>query len=515
MRDVKITLKPSDRTLSVPLGSCLEDSLYDCGFEFPCGGGGTCGKCRVRVLGGCLDANPLEVDLLGQSAVDEGWRLACQSIVTDDVTLQMAQWDASVLLDESAIEVTPRDGLAIAIDLGTTTIAAQLVDLQTGNVLAVQSDVNPQAVHGADIMSRVRYGVNDNGDNELQQLVRRRLGEMVEELVQQTNLSNAVFAEVAIVGNTVMHHLFCGIDLTPLASCPFKPSRLGAETFTAAQLGWNVPGSPKIHFLPCLGGFIGSDVLAGVIATRMDQSTRLQVLIDLGTNGEIVVSDGKRMLCAATAAGPAFEGARIQMGMRAAQGAIDRVDIADHDTADPKTASEFQCHVIGGGKPKGICGSGLIDAVACALQIGRVEPSGKLNHDGNQRMHLHDLISLHQCDIRELQLAKGAIAAGVQMLLGQLDRKVEDVDDVFLCGAFGNYLDIPNATRLGLLTFDPQKVIAMGNTALLGAKTVLLSSKDIDSRILDVCNRIEHFGLSEDREFMDVYVSHMPFPIQR
>jgi uncharacterized 2Fe-2S/4Fe-4S cluster protein (DUF4445 family) len=256
--------------------------------------------------------------------------------------------------------------------------------------------------------------------------------------------------------------------------------------------------------LPCLGGFVGSDVLAGILATGMHRSQGVQILLDLGTNGEIVVSDGDRLLCAATAAGPAFEGARIRMGMRATHGAIDRVTLTHH-------GKQLDCHVLGGVKPRGVCGSGLIDAAACALDTGLLAHNGRLT-GGVDRLPLAGSVFLHQCDLRELQLAKGAIAAGAEILLDRVDARMDDVTQVYLCGAFGNYLNVPHARRLGLLPFSDDRVTPRGNTALLGAKLALLACSETQHQISEVRRKIEHVGINEQPAFMDIYVQHMPFP---
>jgi uncharacterized 2Fe-2S/4Fe-4S cluster protein (DUF4445 family) len=509
-RSVQLRLEPTGQRIEVPVGTPLQDVLVEHGVEFPCGGQGTCGKCRVRVLAGQLDVSQEEIEQLGEEDIEAGWRLACRGHVANDLTLELAQWETQILTDDTPIDVTPRAGWGVAIDLGTTTIAAQLLDLRTGNVLAVRSGLNPQSSYGSDIMSRVHYAVADQGEERLRSLVRQYLGSMIEELLveaQESNKQPEGLREVVIVGNTVMHHLFCGHDISPLAHCPFRTPRLSEESYGAAELDWNLPGEPQVRFLPCLGGFIGSDVLAGVIAAGMDLSPELQVLIDLGTNGEIVAVREDRLLCAATAAGPAFEGARIEMGMRAARGAIDRVTITNNSPQ-----RELHCHVIGADEsPRGICGSGLIDTAACALELGHLAPSGRLTSK-NDRLRLAGRVAIHQCDFRELQLAKGAIAAGIEILLNQLGCKVEEVTNIFLCGAFGNYLNIPNAIRLGLLPLTPEKITPMGNTALLGAKLALLSREQFDVRTADISRRVEHFSLSEDQQFMDVYVRHMTFP---
>ena len=509
-REVSLHLEPTGRGLVAAPGTLLQDLLFEEGVEFPCGGQGACGKCRVRVVSGRLDATGEDISLLGEEAVDAGWRLACRGRITHDATLLLAQWDARVLSDNTPIEVSSRDGWGIAVDLGTTTVAAQLVELAAGNVLSVRVGLNPQVACGADIMSRVHYAVTGGGALRLTTIIRRYVGAIVRELLNEAIQSDhpaKSLREVVVVGNTVMHHLFAGYDVASLARCPFNTPHPAEAVFSAADLEWDLPAPCQVRFLPCLGGFVGSDVLAGVIATGMDRSPGLQVLIDLGTNGEIVVTDGDRMLCAATAAGPAFEGARIRMGMRATHGAIDRVTIAQD-----RGRGQLQCHVLGGVAPQGVCGSGLIDAASCALELGLLAANGRLT-GGSDRLPLAGSVFLHQCDIRELQLAKGAIAAGIMILLDRLHGRIDDVADVYLCGAFGNYLDVEHARRLGLLPFPVTNVRTMGNTALLGAKIALLAGEESQCRMSEVCRRMEHVGIHEEHSFMDVYVRNMPFPM--
>ncbi len=344
-------------------------------------------------------------------------------------------------------------------------------------------------------MSRVEFAVA-GGLERLCGLIRTEIGAMASALAGETTI-----ADVALVGNTVMHHLFCSIDLEPLAHCPFEPECDGLQVFPAADLGWSLAGNPAVRFLPCLGGFVGSDILAGILATRMAESEELLGLVDLGTNGEIVIGNRERILCASTAAGPAFEGGRISMGMRAAAGAIAEVEAVE---------GNLVCRVLGHTVPRGICGSGLVDAVAAGLDLGLIQPGGRLasGNGGNGGLPLAPPVQLTQRDIRELQLAKAATAAGLAIVLERFGARPEDLRTLYLAGAFGNYLNRASARRIGLLEVPLEKVEPAGNTALLGAKLALFYASDY----VDLRARIRHIPLGSDPEFQDRYVAAMPFP---
>jgi len=495
--------------------------LFAQGVEFPCGGRGRCKGCRVKVLRGALTITAEEKNLLTKAELDAGWRLACRHSINGDLELELAQWEMSVLSDESEFAFQPREGFGVAIDLGTTTIAAQLLDLQTGNVLGVRTALNAQAHHGADIMSRVEFAMH-GGQAELQRLVREQLGGMVAELLEagasktgsrrREEADSREFVSdppphvggygelkrVVIVGNTVMHHLFCGINIAPLATYPFEPTQPGRVRLSPRELGWDLPEDTAVEFLPCLGGFVGSDILAGIVATGLHESRELMALMDLGTNGEVVVGNRDRMLCTSTAAGPAFEGARIWMGMRAATGAISAVQVE---------GNSITCRVIGGGEPRGLCGSGLVDAVAAGLQLEWIHPSGRMKN--LTEMPLAGPVLLSATDVRELQLAKGAIAAGLRMLTARLGASLEDIEQLHLAGAFGNYISRTSAQRIGLLRVPLNRVVPAGNTALRGAKRALFE----DATAWDaIAKRVEHVALNEDPNFHDIYANEMRFP---
>jgi uncharacterized 2Fe-2S/4Fe-4S cluster protein (DUF4445 family) len=307
--------------------------------------------------------------------------------------------------------------------------------------------------------------------------------------------------DVVLVGNTAMHHLFSGIPVAPLAAYPFAPEADGLQVFEAPALGWPLPGDPTVRFLPCLGGFVGSDILAGLLATRLHESDAPSALVDLGTNGEIVVGNRERLLCASTAAGPAFEGARISMGMRAVTGAIAEVTLTD---------GRLDCRVLGNVPPRGLCGSGLVDAVAAGLNLGRIDGAGRLH--GGQEFHVQGTIALKQADIRELQLAKGAIAAGLRLLAHAWGTTPDKLDSLHLAGAFGNYVNRDSARRIGLLNLPAEKVVPAGNTALLGAKLALCHLPVEPGDYTALRARVRHISLHEDPRFLDAYVEEMAFP---
>ena len=467
----------------------LRDLLFEQGVEFPCGGLSNCGGCRVRVIEGEVPIDDEMRATLTAAELEAGWRLGCRASAAGCVVLEVAQWQASILTDESALDFEPGEGLSAVVDLGTTTLVVQAVDLKTGEVRAVRSALNPQAVYGADVMTRIEFDLREPG--VLAAAVRRKVGEMVADA-----LGGAAAREVLLAGNTVMHHLFCGLEVEPLAHAPFVSPNLGERRPAAAELGWSVAGDPAIVFLPCVGGFVGSDIAAGIVAVGMLERDELCALMDLGTNGEIVVGSREGAVCASTAAGPAFEAGRIAMGMRAVAGAIDHVTV-EHGA--------LRCHVLDGAEARGICGSGLVDAVAAGLATGAIRPNGRLPN--GTALPLAGEVRLSQRDIRELQLAKGAVAAGFDMLAGG-----RPVSRLFLAGAFGNYVDAKSARRIGLVSAEPHQVVSAGNTALRGARLLLLNPSRRHALLGAVLARTRHVPLADNPEFMDRFAESLAFP---
>jgi len=481
-------------------GAPLKDLLFEQGVEFPCGGQGRCRGCRIQVLAGSLPVNGAQRERLSTDESAAGWRLACQCVVESDLVIELRQWDAAILSDESTFAFKPRPGLGVAVDVGTTTLVAQLLDLETGRVLAVRTALNSQARHGADVMSRVQFALSRAGQSELEGLIRRQIGALIAQLLFAAGASTSDVRDVVLVGNTVMHHVFCRIDVEPLSHYPFISGDDGLQILKARELGWELPAETPARFLPCLGGFVGSDILAGLLATRIGESESLVGLIDLGTNGEIVLGNRNRILVASTAAGPAFEGARISMGMRASTGAISEVT---------RERDELRCHVLGNAAPAGICGSGLVDAVAAGLDLAVISPSGRFA-SGGCAWQISAGVSLTQKDIRELQLAKSAIASGLIMLRERWGGA--DPARLYLAGAFGNYVNRASARRIGLIDYPPSEVEPAGNTALLGAKLALFSLNGGSGSYASLRSRVEHVSLSSDPHFQDIFVQQLNFP---
>jgi uncharacterized 2Fe-2S/4Fe-4S cluster protein (DUF4445 family) len=499
---IQIELRPLGQTIEVERGTPLRDLLFSYGVEFPCGGQGRCRGCRVKLIGGTAPITPEQEAVLSPAELAEGWRLACQCRAESPIALQVAQWETPILSDHSTFAFTPREGWGVAIDLGTTTLVAQLVDLSCGRVRGVRTALNPQAPYGADVMSRVEYSLDPSGHATLVRLIREKIGALVRGLVDSPELEEMPIASVTVVGNTVMHHLLGGFDVEPLSHWPFETPDAGRHRFAASELGWKLTGDPWVRLLPCLGGFVGSDILAGVLATRMHESESLVGLIDLGTNGEIAIGNRQRILCASTAAGPAFEAGGISMGMQATTGAITAVSVEE---------GRLQCRVQGGVPARGICGSGLVAAISAGLELGLIEPSGRLA-DGARSLQLTPEVSLTQRDIRQLQLAKGATAAGVRILLARWEAESRDLSVLHLAGAFGNYVNPASARRIGLIDCSDDRLEPAGNTALLGAKLALFEEDLKETEIDAMRGKIEHVPLAADPEFQEIFVDQMAFP---
>jgi len=395
-----------------------------------------------------------------------------------------------VLTDNSSLSGAGRSGLGIAIDLGTTTIAAQMIDMATGSIMGVETALNPQTSYGSDVMSRIQ-AVLQGAD--LTAVVRGALRQMIAKL---GGGREEEIVEVILVGNTVMHHLFCGLDVEPLSHVPFNSPHLGAQFFRPQELGWPLPSSCSIRFERCLGGFVGSDILAGILATGISHVEDLLALVDLGTNGEIAIGNRDGIVCASTAAGPAFEAGSIRMGMRACMGAISRVSLSN---------GEMRATVIGNVEARGICGSGLVDAVTAGLENGTILPSGRVA-DGTKLFPVKAPVVLYQADIRELQLAKAAIASGFRLLLKRTGAHVDRLRNIYLAGAFGNYVQAASAIRIGLIEAPIERIHASGNTALRGAKILLLSNGE------PTLSKIEHVNLAAEPGFQDEFANCIAFP---
>jgi len=494
-KEIKIILNPAGLELSVMPGTPLMDILHEFGVEFPCGGKGKCGSCKVKLLKGNIPIDEKHISFLAALGLPENVRLACMSAPDSDITIEIPQLETIILADNTAFDFEPLPGYGVAVDIGTTTLVAQLLDLNTGQVLNVATARNPQGKYGADIISRIEYALKPDQAEILKQLIRTKTGEMIHSLLKGYPVR---INKIVLVGNTVMHHLFCGFDVKALSFYPFESPNLAKKNFSPSDLGWKLDHHTEIVFMPSIGSFVGSDILAGIFATKLHLSDSYQVLIDLGTNGEIVIGNKNKIICASTAAGPAFEGARITMGMTATTGAISSIT---------NKKGKLHCHTIGNVSPTGICGSGIIDAMAAFLDMNLMNDFGDIQSE-NPQIYLDKEVFLNQKDIREVQLAKSAVRTGLEILYKQFGIAPYEINNLYIAGGFGNFINLSNALKIGLLDLSEEKIYKMGNTALIGAKMFLFTDPE---KIDEVLKITRHISLESDPEFQELFIQNMMF----
>jgi uncharacterized 2Fe-2S/4Fe-4S cluster protein (DUF4445 family) len=444
-----------------------------------------------------------------------------------------------VVADELLIDVEPGDTTqrlhAIAFDLGTTTVVATLLDLTTGTPVAVRSRLNGQQPFGADVISRISAAMLDPGALErLRELACETLQELAEEVCAQGEVDPAEVYEVALAGNATMAAMALGIDPEPLGVAPFITAARTFPDLPASELGLRLHPRARATVFPSFGAYVGGDVVAGLLATGMTRDRRLRLFIDVGTNCEIALGSAERLLCTAAPAGPAFEAAQIRCGMRAADGAIEVVRIAD---------GALELAVIGDAEPAGICGSGLVDAVAELVRAGLLDSSGRfvtaeqtvelaprladrfVEREGGERVFvLHwkggegdveNAVYLSQRDVRELQFAKAAIATGWRLLVEELGVEESEIQQVLLAGSFGSYLSAASAVRIGLVPRLPlPRIVSAGNVAGEGAKMALLSMQERHAATA-MLDEVEYIELSDRADFNDLFVEQLAFPEER
>jgi uncharacterized 2Fe-2S/4Fe-4S cluster protein (DUF4445 family) len=442
-------------------------------------------------------------------------------------TLRAAMFDVTaVVCDDLLIAVEPGDTttrrFAIAFDLGTTTVVATLLDLETGQPAAVRSMLNRQQPYGADVISRVSATMlDDEALRALETRAHETLAELTAEVCDEAGVDPAEVYEIVVVGNVTMTQLALGIDPEPLSMAPFIVAAHELPTATAADFGVAVhPRAPAVVF-PSLGAYVGADIVAGMLATGLTRDTRLRLFIDVGTNSEIALGSHDRVLATAAPAGPAFEAAQIRCGMRAAEGAIEGVRIA---------GDELELQVIGDVEPVGLCGSGLVDCVAELVGAGLLDHSGRYVPDesaaeiapalatrltkiGEERVFmLANGVYLSQRDVRELQFAKASIATGWQILLAELGVTVEDIAQVLLAGSFGAYLSPASAVKIGLVPrMALPRIVSAGNVASEGAKMAALSVRE-RAEARSIIHEVEYVELSGRADFNDMFVDQLAFP---
>ena len=488
-----ITVLPHNFIFSVPHGANLLEVLTQNGFFIPaaCGGLGNCCKCAVK----CRIADTEEYQTV----------LSCHTFVTSNLTVLLDVDSESRIWKISSTSSFASRKVGMILDIGTTTLAACLVDKETRETLARASVLNPQGAFGADVISRISAFGDGKGDE-----MRTVVVDATNRLIAYFCNTGAQIEEVLAVGNPTMLHLFIGIDPTGIGSYPFTPAFVETKYFAGADIGID---APRVRLLPSISAYLGSDVSAGILACEMDKTKETQLFMDLGTNGEIVLSHNGKLYAASTAAGPALEGANLCCGMGGVSGAIDRVWCE---------GGQLHFTTVDSAPARGICGSGLIDLIALLLDEGILDETGAFSEECNSPFfhHLEDdcfyltcEVYLSQDDIRQFQLAKAAIAAGVEALLAHCNVKVSEIERIFLAGGLGYYMSPVSATRTGLLS---PKLLSrtqiVGNTALAGAKLCLLKEEK-QTEIDSLCKETETVELSFSPVFSQSYIENMGFEV--
>jgi uncharacterized 2Fe-2S/4Fe-4S cluster protein (DUF4445 family) len=523
----RVRFEPAGREVTVPLGTTLLEAAYHAGVDIPapCGGVGRCGACRVLAEGRLSPATRDEQDVLGGAGVAAGKRLACRARLTGEATVTLGRppgearvVTTSVSLTASAASRVSADLLAAAVDVGTTTLAVALVDPASGDVIAEAGALNPQATFGGDVMARMTAALAGHGA-ELQRSVVAEVESMLLGTLAEVGARREALSTIVCCGNTTMTSLLLGVDVAPLAEAPYEGAHTAETRVTGSSIGFEALGSAETDVLPAASAFIGSDVVAGLIATGLAERTRPALMIDLGTNGEIVLAADGELLAASAAAGPALEGAAISCGMRAETGAIERVGFSGDDLV---------LGTIGEAPPVGICGSGLLDLVAVLLDAGVLDSSGRLRSDAavgaladrvedreGGRMLVIDRaadIVLTQQDVRQVQLAVAAVRTGIELVLAEAGMAPDDVGEVVVAGGFGLHVDPGAIERVGLVPRGwRERVIFVGNAALAGACRVLADDATWEAA-RGLAARIRTIDLAAHPGFQARFISALNFP---
>ena len=526
-----LTAQGTCRTEPCQTGETLAAVLRRAGFplEAPCGGSGTCGKCAVAAWGALSAPAPEERRL------KPGMRLACRARVEGSCTVLLPdQAEGCRVLTDGAdvltVDSVAAEGIGAALDIGTTTVAAVLYDRASGVRLAVRGEPNRQRRFGADVITRIQTCITEpDGLETLTALIRSQLREMLASAAAEAGCRADEICAVTAAGNTVMCHLLAGLSPAGLAQLPFLPKSLFGESFAAGALAESLGAADgaDIWILPAVSGYFGGDAVAAAYAAGLNRTPDPTLMLDIGTNGEMALAASGRILCCAAAAGPAFEGANITCGMSGTTGAVCRVSL--------DAAGTLSYGVIGGGEARGICGSGLIDLLAALLELGAVDETGRLlppeetpaaakpyirmyiynNPDGTVRSEpacfLTEDVFLTGRDVRALQLAKAAIAAGIATMLDEAGIAAEDVAALVIAGGFGNTIQPVSAGRIGLIPpCLTEKTVFIGNGALTGASAALCS-ESARTEIDHLSRRMTNVELSTDPRFMEHYIENMSF----
>ena len=511
--NITILLESGSKTISAAPGQTVLDAIRAherLPIHAPCGGQGTCKKCAVYLSGPD-----------GESAV-----LACRAPAEDGMVLRLpsaAPLAVQLTADEEDVLPIRSDGglsgYGVACDIGTTTVVCHLMELSTGRRVATVGEGNAQRPYGGDVIARIKASMEGRRP-ALTAAITGQLSRMIEALCVSAKISTAQICSMAVAANTTMLHLLTGLSPDGIGQAPFTTESLFGDEWDARSLG--LPFDGTVYLLPAVSGYVGGDITADLLAVGMENGDKPVLLIDVGTNGEMALGCGDHFTCCSTAAGPAFEGAQIHCGMTAAPGAVSEVELRD---------GKVVCSVIGGGEAVGLCGSGLIDAMAVMLTLGAMDETGRMYDvdededeipaaalpylfllDDSPAFRLTDKVCVTQADVRKLQLGKGAIAAGVKVLMEAYGATFDDIGGLLLAGGFGSFIRPGSAARIGLIPAELLSVTrAVGNTAARGAQLALVSA-EAREKLADLQHHMKYYELSGLPAFNDAYMEAMMFP---
>lgn len=505
------------------LEALMQQGIY---LSAVCGGRGVCGKCKVRVMEGNIAAAQADREIFSGRELEQGWRLSCMAYPKENCTIRLAaeeETDFDAVTEyRTAVKTTggkgeKREDYAIGIDIGTTTLALSLVGLSSRQVCRTYTAINKQRAYGADVISRI-LASNSGRRDELKDSIRRDLLQGIQRLTEKEEVSKSRIKKIAIAGNTTMGHLLMGYSCETLGSYPFTPVNIstielpflevfGTDEFGADEFGADKLDAPVV-LLPGISAFVGGDIVAGLLACDFDKAEKPCLFLDLGTNGEMAAGNKDRLLVSSAAAGPALEGGNISCGTGSIPGAICNLEIA---------SGEIKLRTIAGKAPVGICGTGVLELVSELIKAGLVDETGLLTEEYFEKGYeiakdaQGTAITLTQKDIREVQLAKSAIRAGIEILLLEYGIGYEDIDTVYLAGGFGYKLNIGKAVHIGLLPEELSgKIRAVGNSALGGAVRYLTDSR-ASQKIEDIIKVSGEIHLANNESFPELYLKHMNF----
>jgi uncharacterized 2Fe-2S/4Fe-4S cluster protein (DUF4445 family) len=543
---VEVRFLPGPFLAEVQPGSTLLEAARKARapLEAPCDGAGICGKCRVWLDPEALTALEAGVEVGGGNG-QGALVLACDARVRADIAATIPdRGDKNLAIVDHGLAtarslaphiavVRATDGctvwagpeliaslpsavanFGIAVDIGTTTLVVALVDLESGDELAVASALNPQTAYGHDVLSRIHFAAEPDGLSTMQRALVDGLNILIRQVCQRAGVDTGHIHEAVLGGNTCMLHIAAAVDPAPLGRAPYRPSLTGGNHLRAAELGLGIAAHGLVYLPPLVSGFVGADITAGILATDLHRSRQTALLLDIGTNGEMVLAHAGELWATSTAAGPAFEGVNIACGMRAAPGAVDAVIAND---------GGWTLHTIGDVSAIGICGSGLIDLVSCLVKNGTIGKNGRFatkaappvgnwdESEGRCLLRLSNGVVLTQKDVRQVQLAKAAIRTGLDSLLAQAKVRTQDVERVLVAGSFGYHLRPDSLAGSGLLPASlAAKVEAVGNTCKAGAIT-LLTNDDTRRELKAAAGRVRSIELANDAAFGRRFVEQMTF----